>query len=414
MTVQARVDDSLRPAESAVARFAVSREAIYDSRLNVWAYELRYADPRTSGASQVSSDDSTSSVVLDAFAEFGLSRVAGDRKVFLHAGAKTITGEMQLPVEPGRVVFEVRDYEYATTDLAESIIARKQEGFSVALADFVYTDDVDALLSAADYVKLDYTRLGDVGLAEHAELLRNFDTRGIVCGLQESAQVEQCRSLGFESFQGEFLFKPEVLKRKGLPASMIAVSELLTKLQDPDVPFGAIEEIIKRDAGLSLRVLKFLNSSAYGFRQEVSSVTQAVSLLGLEEFMKWALLMMVSARFEKPGELLKTALVRAKTCENYSRRRQLGTGSSAFMVGLLSVLDAIVDAPMNELLAELPLSPTVCSAILDFEGPLGEVLELVVIREQQLLDLDSQEQERLTSSWLEAVEWAENAYTKVR
>ncbi|MEN9577694.1 MAG: hypothetical protein RJA70_703 [Pseudomonadota bacterium] len=387
---------------------ALSRQAIYDQDLRVWAYELRYVVPNSEdGPLSVTSDDSTSSVVLSAFAEFGLSRVVGSKQAFIYASVKTITGEMALPIPSQRVTLELRDYEYSIEELVPALQARKREGFSLALTDFVYTDDVDPLLELVDYVKLNFPRLGEQGLLEHSALLKRFDVKAVVTGLQTSEQVLACSAMGYSYFQGDFLFKPQLLKRKELPASFVVVSDLLVKLQNPDVTFKEIEEVIKKDAALTVAVLKFLNSSAYSLRQEVSSVAQAVSFLGLNEFMKWTLLVVLSARFEKPTEILTTARIRARTCEIYAKRRRGVSPATAFMVGLLSVLDAILDRPMSELLEELPVTPEVRSAILEFSGPAGEILEKVVTREQCFLDIDSEEQEALTAAWLEAVEWAE-------
>lgn len=387
---------------------ALSRQAIYDHDLQVWAYELRYVEPHSeNGPLSVSSDDTTSSVILSAFAEFGLSRVVGSKQAFIHASVKTITGEMALPIPSQRVTLEVRDYEYRVEHLVPALRARKREGFSIALVDFVYTDDVDPLLGVVDYVKLNYPRLGEAGLVEHTSILKRFGVQAVVTGLQTSEQVLSCANMGYGYFQGDFLFKPQVLKRRELPANFVVVSDLLSKLQNPDVRFKEIEEVIKKDAALSVAVLKFLNSSAYGFRQEVSSVAQAVSLLGLNEFMKWTLLVVLSARFEKPAEILTTARIRARTCELFAKSQRSAPPATAFMVGLLSVLDAILDRPMTELLDELPVTAEVRSAILEFAGGAGEILEKVVTREQQFLDIDSAEQEALTTAWIEAVEWAE-------
>jgi EAL and modified HD-GYP domain-containing signal transduction protein len=395
---------------STVIACGISRQAIYDENLRAWAYELRYVDPEgDAGPASMSSDDTTSSVILSAFADFGLGRVVGSKKAFIHASVKTVTGEMPLPIPSQRVTLQVRDYEYAIEELVPALHARKREGFALALADFVYTDDVDALLTEVDFVKLDFQRLGEAGLTEHKRILQRFELDVVVSGLETSEQVRFCERLGFKNYQGDFLFKPQVMKRKELPANFVIVSDLFTKLQDPDVSFAAIEEIIKRDAGLSVAVLKFLNSSAYGFRQEVSSVSQAVSLLGLNEFMKWTLLVVLSARFEKPGEILTTALVRARTCENYARQTRATSPATSFMVGLLSVLDAILDQPIADLLEELPVTTEVRGAILEFAGPAGAILEKVVTREQHTLELEQTDQAALTKAWLEAVEWADSS-----
>lgn len=395
-------------AGATLIRSALSRQAIYDRDLSVWAYELKYADPDATRPVVDGSDDTTSSLILSAFSEFGVERVVGQKKAFIGASYSTLTGEMPLPIPSARVALQIRDYQHPADELVDCVARRKDEGFAIVLEDFVYSAHSDALLNLVDYVKLDFARLRADGLREHMAELRRFAVRPIAAGLANSAQVRICEALGIDCFQGDFLFKPQLLSRRELPSSFMILNDLLIRLQDPDVEFQEIEELVKRDPGLSVAVLRFLNSSAYGFRQRVSSVSQAVALLGLSEFTKWALLVSLSSRFDKPSELLITAMVRARTCENYARSiRQ--KPDQAFMVGLLSILDALLDRPMNEVLVELPLSDEVRAAILELSGPCGDILDRVLSRERGTLVLDEADEQRLGSAWIEAIEWAESA-----
>jgi EAL and modified HD-GYP domain-containing signal transduction protein len=255
-------------------------------------------------------------------------------------------------------------------------------------------------------VKLDFERLRGHGLRDHLAQLRPFPVKPIVTGLCNSAQVRLCVALGVECFQGDFLFKPQLMSRKELPSSFLVLTDLLSKLQDPEVEFQEIEALVKRDPGLSVAVLRFLNSSAYGFKQQVSSVRQAVALLGISEFTKWTLLVSLSSRFDKPSELLVTALVRARTCENFARATRQSP-DTAFIVGLLSVLDALLDRPMQDVLRELPLTEEISGAILELQGPAGRILERALLREQGGYGDDDDAEQILTEAWMEAVEWAE-------
>jgi c-di-GMP phosphodiesterase len=397
--------DRTRSVEATVIASALSRQAIYDCDLNVWAYELRYLESEVS--KRGGGLDTTSAVILTAFAEFGLERVVGKNRAFINVNASALGECLRLPVPSQRVTLQVRDYEQRPAHCTEVFRSWKDQGFEIALDAFELTDSVRPLLDIVDYVRLDFERHGAAGMQEHAAALKAHFVEPIAVGLTSSAQVEQCESMGFISFQGDFLFRPQLLKRKELPSNFVIISDLMAKLQDPDVSFKQIEDIVIRDAGLSVAVLRFLNSSAYAFRHEVSSVGQAVSLLGINEFAKWTLLVMLSARFEKPGEILTTALIRARTCENFSRAMRTTAPATGFMIGLLSVIDAILDQPIETLLSELPVSPEVRAAILEFDGPAGKMLEAVVAREQGIPAISEEEQEQLTGAWLEAVEWAE-------
>ena len=406
-------------ADATVIASALSRQAIFDSKLQVWAYELRHATPRfeeirahlplTFAADQApKSGEQTGALILSAFAEFGLHRVVGDRKAFISASARTLVGGLPLPVPRQRVALQITQYVEYPGQLLHALRDWKDQGFDIALADFEPTERTLPLLDVVDCVKIDVSRRSEVELRSVMRELRNHFVEPIAARIATNDQLRFCMAIGFSSFQGNFLLEPQLLQRTELPSSFTTVSQVLAILRDPDVDFAAIEEAVKRDPSLSVAVLKFLNSGAYAFRREVSSVSQAVSLLGLTEFTKWLLLVMLSARKDKPNELITTALIRARTCENFARERAEANPAQAFTVGLLSVLDALLDRPMEEVLDELPLTSHVRAAVLEFSGPEGAILEAVVTREQTVPELTADEQISLTKAWLEALEWAES------
>lgn len=406
-------------AEATVIASALTRQAIFDSKLDAYAYELRYAEPdptqlvgRAGFGQMVPSQgplsgEQTGALFLSAFAEFGLERVVGRRKAFIAASARTLTGGLPLPMPKQRVTLQIKD-ALLSPNVVSSFRAWKDLGFDLALDQFEPSPTSLELLNVVDYVKIDVSHRSEQEIRDVIEGMKHYFVEPIATGIETNERLRFCSSLGFTGFQGDFLFRPQRLQRTELPSSFAVVSQVLTLLQNPDVDFGAVEAAVKRDASLSVAVLKFLNSGAYGFRREVSSISQAVSMLGLNEFTKWLVLVLLAARKDKPGELLTTALVRARTCENFAKSRALANPAQAFTIGLLSLLDAILDRPMEVLLDELPLTAQVRAAILEFAGLEGEVLELVVTREHCLPDLDEDEQRQLTKAWLEALQWAES------
>lgn len=406
-------------ADVTVMATALCRQAIFDVKLEAWAYELRYANPNIDDERLLSpferpllssgplSGEQTGALVLSAFAEFGLAQVVGKKKAFVCVSARALVAGLSLPVPSQRVTLQVQGLTIQHSILLETFRKLKDQGFDIALENFEMVPELEPLLDLADYVKVDVSEKSEAALRATMDYLKRYFVEPIASGISTKEQLRFCSALGFTGFQGTFLFEPELLQRTELPNSFIVVSQVLSLLQKADADFGAIEVAVKRDASLSVGVLKFLNSGAYAFKREVSSISQAVSLLGLKEFTKWLLLVMLSARREKPSELLMTALVRGRTCENFAKHRANVNPAHAFTVGLLSVMDALLDRPMEELLAELPLTQDIKSAILDFSGPEGQVLELVVTREHSLPDLEFDEQRRLTLAWLEALQWAE-------
>jgi EAL and modified HD-GYP domain-containing signal transduction protein len=390
----------------------VGRQALYDRSLNSVAYELFYRAPDGGEVDYEHGDLATCSVVLSAFAELGLERVAGGKLVFLDVPHAIIQGDVPLPVPPGRVVLSVRDYEHSPSELLNAFKQRKREGFYLALDDFVSCEATAALVSLVDYVKLDVKRLGVKGVREQKRLLSGDRRRTIACGLDTAEDFSGCVSAGCDLFQGKFLFRPQLLKHKRLPQSLKTVVSLLKKLRDPDVEYSEVERIVKTDAALGVAVLRFLGSAAYGLKHEVKSIAQAVSLLGLREFSKWVTVVALAATTERPSELGLVALTRARACELVARKQNGVDAEAAFTVGLFSALGALLECSIDELLEELPVSPDVRQAVLAHAGPTGRILAAVLSREDSETlrgVVPVANPALLNEAWLAAITWAEEA-----
>jgi EAL and modified HD-GYP domain-containing signal transduction protein len=396
----------------AFERVHVGRQALYDRSLNSVAYELFYRAPDGDEVDYADGDLATCSVVLSAFSELGLERVAGGKLVFLDVPHAVIQGEVPLPVPPGRVVLSVRDYEHSASELGNAFKQRKREGFYLALDDFFYCEATANLVSLVDYVKLDVRRLGVKGVREQKRLLASERRRTIACGLDTAEDFSASVAAGCDLFQGKFLFRPQLIKHKRLPQSMKTVLALLKKLRDPDVEYAEVERIVKTDAALGVAVLRFLASAAYGLKHEVKSISQAVSLLGLREFSKWVTVVALASTTARPSELGLVALTRARACELVARKQTGVDAEVAFTVGLFSALGALFECAISELLEELPVSPEVREAVLEHSGPTGRILASILAREdsESLRDVVTVASPALLNdAWLSAVTWAEDA-----
>jgi EAL and modified HD-GYP domain-containing signal transduction protein len=409
--------DSPEPAtvrSQAFERVHIGRQALYDRSLNSVAYELFYRSQDGEEVDYADGDLATCSVVLSAFSELGLERVAGGKLVFLDVPHAVIQGDVPLPVPPGRVVLSVRDYEHSPSELVNAFKQRKREGFYLALDDFSYCEATAGLVSLVDYVKLDVKRLGIKGVREQKRLLSGERRRTIACGLDTAEDFSGTVAAGCDLFQGKFLFRPQLIKHKRLPQSFKTVLTLLKKLRDPDVEYSEVEQIVKTDAALGVAVLRFLGSAAYGTKHEVKSISQAVGLLGLREFSKWVTVVALAATTERPSELGLVALTRARACELVARNQK---GSNvdpdvAFTVGLFSALGALLECSIEDLLEELPVSPDVREAVLAHAGPTGRILSSVLSREDSeslrgVVPVASPS--LLNEAWLNAIAWAEQA-----
>jgi EAL and modified HD-GYP domain-containing signal transduction protein len=405
---------SERDAKSGLTLVHLGRQAIYDASLNSKAYELFYRAAPERDAVGADADRATCSVVLSAFAELGLERVAGKKRIFLNVAHDVISGALPLPVSSELAVLQVRDYEYSVAELLPALRARRSEGYQVALDGFILRPETQPLLEVADYLKFDVRRLGPSALAQQLERVRGSGHATVACKIDSSEHFNACVAAGCNYFQGRFLFRPQVLSHKRLPKSLKTVTSLLKRLRDPAVELAEIERIVKTDPALSVAVLGFFGSAAHALPQPVTSIVQAVNLIGLREFSKWITLVALTSTTDRPSELVLVALIRARASELLAAH--VGAdGDAAFTVGVMSMLEALFARPLSELIDALPVTPEIKVAVLERIGVLGEILSDVLSREQddvpEKVHFDAGAVNR---AWLDALGWAADTQGALR
>lgn len=424
-----RIAPSDTPSSSALAAnplptVHLGRQAIYDASLHSRAYELFYraapASPESAGRDpagdplSIDPERATCSLVLSAFSELGLERVASKKRVFLDISHDVISGALPLPVSPEVVVLQVRDYEHSSAELASKLRARRAEGFQVALKGFVVSPETTALLDVASYLQFDLRRLGPEGLSDQLQRVRGRELMTVACGIDTPEEFSACVAAGCDLYQGRFLFRPQLLSHKRLPKSLETVTTLLRRLRDPSIELTEIERIVKTDPALSVAVLGFFGSAAHALANPVTSIAQAVSLMGLREFSKWITLVALTSTRQRPSELTLVALIRARACETLAASAR-ADADAAFTVGLLSMLEPLFERPAGELLDALPLAPEIKAAVSERAGLLGDVLADVLAREQEdAAPRPRFDAGRVNRAWFEAIDWAASAQSALR
>jgi len=389
----------------------LARQPIYDRKLDVYAYELLYRAADEASAPADIGDQATYTVLMNALTEIGLDDLVGPHYAFINLTRGFVVGDNPLPFSGNKIVVEVLEDIAADAEVIAGVKRLLAQGYMVALDDFIYDESLRELVELADLIKIDIMALDRTQLHEHVELLKNFDVKLLAEKVETQEEYELCKELGFDYFQGYFFCKPKILTRQRMPANQLAVMQLLSKLQDPDVDIEALGEVIGRDVSLSYRLLRYVNSAAFSLPKKVESLRNAVVFMGLKAVREMVMVLVMSGASDKPHELLVTSLVRAKMCELMADACSPANKESFFVVGLFSVLDALLDMEMAELLKSLSLSNEISQALLQREGVAGEVLAAVIAYEQGQWDLpvmEKFEKEHLNQSYFSALSWAGN------
>ncbi len=388
----------------------IGRQPIYDRGLKVVAYELLYRGGHDNRATFVDGDQATSEVLINGFMEFGLDTLVGRRPAFVNATRSFVTGRHPLPFSPSQVVLEILEDVTLDHELMAGLRQLADQGYVLALDDFDLKPGLEPLLKLANLVKLDLMALGLERASALVPELKQYGVKLVAEKVETHEVFSRCLELGFDYFQGYFLCRPNVLKQPRSPgANRSVLLSLLAKLQDPEAEAKELKALIVQDVSLTYRLLRYINSASLGLRHQVESVQRALVLIGTQAIKNWASLILLTRVEDKPQELMITALVRAKMCEQLARETEARTRESAFTVGLLSLLDAIMDRPMAELLEVLPLADELKQALLTGEGELGDVLRRVQAYERgdwALLDDGALSNGVYRDSYLEAIRWA--------
>jgi len=388
----------------------IARQAIFDKNLNVYAYELLFRNSVSdteSGVTQYNGDLATSQVINHTFMEFGIDRVIGNKRAFINLTHSFLTGEIAIPFDSSQVVLEVLEDITVDNQVIQTVQEFVDQGFTIALDDFVHSPEFQPLVKLASIIKIDILALSEQELISEVELLKNENVLLLAEKVETEAQYKLCLELGFTYFQGYFFCKPTLINDKPLPDNKMAVLRILHSLQDPDITIDDLELLIREDVSLSFKLIRFLNSAAVSLPRQVDSVRQGLLFLGLNTIKSWATLIAFSDIESSTTELMTTALIRAKLCSELAKLYDCEP-EQAFMIGLFSPLEAILQKPMATILQSLPIEEAMKDALLlKGNNPLGELILFVISYEQgTLVELPHHINiQQLNAAYLTATEW---------
>ena len=388
---------------------AFARQPLFDGTLGTFGYELLYRRPSESRANFIDGNHATARVVVGALVEVGLEEVCGDVPAFVNVTRDLICSDRLLTLPASRVVLELLEDIVVDDLLVESVSRLVEQGYRIALDDFSFREGVERLLELAAFVKLDVMALGLDNVQPMIEALSAWDVSLIAEKIETREEFERCRELGCDLFQGYFLARPSNVTRGSIAPSRVTLLRLVARLYDPEVSLQEIERIVSSDVGLSFRILRIINSAYYHLPRQVSSVRQAVSLLGLRFTRTWVSLIVLADLGDAPPEVVTAAAIRGKMCERLAQIKGMDETDSYYISGLFSMLDAVLDQPLDNIVGTLPLTPAIKGALVGHEGPIGEALNCVLAHEQakwEELDFGGLDDSTIQQAYLEALAWA--------
>lgn len=357
----------------------LGRQSILDRGRNLKAFELLFRSGRQNSATFGNAVAATSTVINYALNELGLEAVLGSYRGFINLDEEMLLSETIELLPKEKVVLEVLETVRPMPVIVERCRRLRHLGYTLAMDDFVHFDEaLLPLLEQAHIVKVDLQPLDSDALAQTVHRLRPFKTLLLAEKVDNPAQFQYCLDLGFDLFQGYFFAKPEIISGKRLSSSELVIMRVLGMLMS-DADTLDIEKVFKQDPGLSVNMLRLVNSVGAGTNGNVNSIGSALMVLGRRQLQRWLQLLMfaqLSPCKEFPSPLLQLAAARGKFMELMVAGDKLAE-DHAFMAGIMSLMDALLGVPLPEILSGLPVANDVREALLKREGRLGGLLVLV-------------------------------------
>ncbi|GAA3450624.1 EAL and HDOD domain-containing protein [Dactylosporangium matsuzakiense] len=388
----------------------IGRQPIYDWGGHVVGYELLFRGASEDLEATRRSSYATSQVIVNAFTEFGLEQLVGGRKCFINLTREFLVGDLPLPFDPDHAILEILETVEIDGAVLSGTARLVEQGYEIALDDFVFGLGHERLLGLAAYVKLDLLIREPDELAAVVEQCRRYPGVKLVAERLESEEhIMLAKRFGFDLLQGYAVGRPQVLSAVALSPSRLRRLELLGAVTAEDADLTKVASIVQSDPALSYRVLRATNSAASGLPRRVASVRDAVVLLGSAKIRQWAALMLVSDVAESASEeQLSSTMARARLCQTVAERLGL-SGEAAFTVGLLAGVAELIAEPIAEIANRLPLTVEIVEALVDGHGRLGQVLATVrayELADEQALAASPVSSSELAKAYLAAVGWS--------
>jgi len=399
----------------------LGRQPILDRSQQLLAYELLFRSGHQNAAMVSDHVQATATVVTNAFSQLAVGDALGPYRGFINVDRDFLFNDMIELLPREAVMLEI--LETVTPD--EAVVARCRElrgkGFQLALDDIVGLDpSYDELLTLADVVKVDVQPLSPEQIRSIVARVKPTGAKLLAEKVDSREQMEFCRELGFELFQGYYFARPTIIAGKKLDHSQLALMRLTTLLLE-DADTVEIEKVFKQEPGLTVNLLRLTNSVASGVRTHITSLRHAITVLGRRQLQRWLqLLLFAGQQGGTASPLLQLAATRGRLLELLAeklRGRNPELVEQAFMTGIMSLMPTLLSQRMEDILVQLPVAPTMVHALTgERSGTLGSLLQLAEASENgdceqieaQLSQLDGLNAAVLNAALSQALAWANN------
>jgi len=389
-----------------------ARQAILNRKENVVAYELLYRGGPENIFPDIDPHKATSKLIMRTHLNQGLAIITDGKPALINFPEESLLSGLPLILPPKEVMIEILETVKPSDEVYQACRTLYHKGYHLALDDFVYKPEWNRFFNLVKLIKFD---IQATSLDELTPLINKLKTRKNLKILAEKIETKeeflQAKKLGFHFFQGYYFCKPEMSENKEIDTSQAVFLSLMQECLRAQLNINTLTSYFERDVGLSFKLFKFINSGILPLTQKITSIKSALIYLGENETKKLMLLLSTGViAKDKPQELTRLAIIRAKFCELMAAKTMPELADAGFMVGLFSLLDAMLDSPLEKILTDLSLAPEVLTALTgDSPSSLKYILNAVSYYEQGSWYNTKKNAEMVRVSYEELTEYYQNA-----
>jgi len=395
----------------------VARQPVFKKNKKLYGYELLFRGGMSNAFPDIDGDTATSKLLSNSFFNIGIDQLTGGKMAFINFTQELLVRKipMMFPIE--NMMVEILEDVNPNKELVNACLDIFRAGYAIALDDFVFKDELKPLIKLAQIIKIDFMLSPIEEIKRLVNMLKGSKIKLLAEKIETYDEFEMALSMGFTYFQGYFFSKPEILSSKEITPSKITLLQIVGEANKKDCNFDKLEKLINRDVSISYKLLRYINSAFFKRACEISTIKHAIVLLGEDEIKRFiSLVTTAELASDKPDELVRTSIIRARFCELLGLNSSNGTDvSELFLMGLFSLIDAMLDNTMESIMKNLPLSKNIKQALIEANGGLVDYLKFVSYYETANWDQCSSiiakirvDEDKIPEFYQDAVNWADS------
>jgi c-di-GMP-related signal transduction protein len=367
----------------------IGRQPILNRLKKTFGYELLFRRSDIQCANVTDNMKATANVMVNALNNIGISKLIGKKKGFINVDEQVLASGVTDLLPNKITVFELLETVDINNTVIELCKTAKKGGYEIALDDFVY-NGASPILSIASYIKIDVMAYSRESIEAISKLLKQYPSKLLAEKVETKDDFDFCYNLGFDYFQGYFFAKPSIISAKSIsPTQMVLLD--LSRMLAKEAEFYLIEKIFRQNPELHIKLLQFINSASFYTAQKITSIGQSIALLGYRNLQKWVTLLLFAGEGYdiKSTPLFERAVLRGRIMELLTGKvtRDVSTADTAFITGVLSLVDTLFQSPLESVLKDLNLSEEINNALLHRDGLLGTLVSVIENLEEEKYDV---------------------------